>query len=66
MRRYWSWRALGFGLVALSLLAHGTRKVLDALAASNSLESFLSSPSALVGMGLLALAMLGPWGTTLD
>lgn len=66
MRRYWSWRALVFGLAGLSMLAHGTRKVLDALAASNSLESFLTAPSALIGMGLLALAILGLWGTTLD
>ena len=49
-----------------SLLAHGTRKVLDAIEASNSLESFFASPTALVGMGLLLLATIGLWGATLD
>jgi hypothetical protein len=66
MRRYWSWRALGTGLAGTSLLAHGTHKMVDALAASNSLESFLTDPPALFGMALVALAALGLWGATLD
>ncbi len=66
MRRYWSWRAVGFTFAGMSILAHGTRKVLDALAASNSWEAFLASPSALIGMGLLVFAAVGLWGATLD
>ena len=66
MRRYWSWRTLGCGIAGASLLAHGSHKLIDALEASNSLQSFFGSPSALFGAGLVLVATVGLCGATLD
>jgi hypothetical protein len=62
MRRFWSWRALGAAFGIVFFLLHGTHKLLDAFETSDSFTSFVGSPTALFGMGLLLLAFVGLWG----